>query len=87
MSLAAQIELPEAFVAAIVEGLLAALGPALGAPGAWLTLEEAASYLRMKPDALRQAAYRRQIPAHQPQGPRTRYLFSRSELDDWVANG
>jgi excisionase family DNA binding protein len=80
--------LSKRFALEIVARLVAALEKRQdGCVGSWLTVEEAADYLRTTPDALRRAAHRKQLPSHQPLGAGSRYLFNRSELDQWAAAG
>jgi excisionase family DNA binding protein len=76
-----------------LDGLLAGLRPIVGelveqelaarlaeiAPPAWMTLEEAADYLRTTKTALRQRAHRGQVP-HVVDGHRL--LFDRRALDE-----
>jgi excisionase family DNA binding protein len=84
----AVIQLPDEVVEALVTRLLAAVESRQGsAAGTWLSVEEAADYVRTSPDALRKAVQRAQVPAHQPLGPGTRYLFNRGELDRWAVAG
>ena len=83
----AVIELPDQVVEALVTQVLAAIESRHAqAAGNWLSIEEAADYVRTTPDALRKAVQRGQVPAHQPLGPGTRYLFSRAELDQWAVS-
>lgn len=51
----------------------------------WLTVEPAADYLGMTPDALRKLAQRRRIKYHQPTGERGRLYFAKRDLDEWVS--
>jgi len=84
----ALIELPDSLVDDLVARIVAALAERLdGSSPRWLAIDEAATYLRTTPEALRKAAQRGQLPAHQPLGPGTRYLFDRRELDLWAAQG
>lgn len=48
----------------------------------WLDVTGAAAYLDMTPDAVRKAAQRGLLPAHQPFGKGSRYFFHRRELDE-----
>lgn len=84
----ALIEFPASLVDELVAQIVSALDERIdGNSTRWLAVEEAASYLRTTPEALRKAVQRGQVPAHQPLGPGTRYLFDRRELDLWAAQG
>jgi excisionase family DNA binding protein len=50
----------------------------------WLTVAEAADYLRTTPNGIRAMVKRRQVPFHRRNG---RLLFDRHELDEWVRKG
>lgn len=82
------IELPNSLVDDVVARIVDALAERLDSSAPrWFAIDEAATYLRTTPDALRKAAQRSQLPAHQPLGPGTRYLFDRRELDLWASQG
>ena len=50
----------------------------------WFDVPGAAAYLEMSPGAVRKAASRGLLPAHQPFGPGSRYFFHRHELDEYI---
>jgi excisionase family DNA binding protein len=54
----------------------------LGNPAEWLTVAEAAAYLRTSEDGIRAFVKRRRIPHHR--GAAGRVLFERAEIDAWV---
>ena len=50
----------------------------------WLTVPEAAAYLKVSDTALRTLVNRRRVPFHKPSGRMIR--FKRSELDKWLGS-
>jgi excisionase family DNA binding protein len=50
----------------------------------WLDVQGAADYLGMTADAVRKAAQRGLLPAHQPFGKGSRYFFHYRELDEYL---
>jgi hypothetical protein len=53
----------------------------------WFDVAGAAAYLDMSSAAVRKAAQRGLLPAHQPFGPGSRYFFHRRELDELIGGG
>jgi excisionase family DNA binding protein len=53
-------------------------------PSPWLTVEDAARYLRRSQDAIRASIKRDAIPSYKIRGRR---LLNRAELDEWVRRG
>lgn len=54
--------------------------------GGWLTANEAAEYLKVKPRTLLQWTRERKVPAHKLSGTkRCIWRFLRSELDDFLS--
>ena len=51
----------------------------------WLTVDEAAEYLRTTPAAIRKRISRKQLRAHRPEG--SRIMFRRDELDEALDPG
>jgi len=68
-------------VAARVAELLAGQLPAPAAGSPWLTVAEAAEYLRCKPKRVYDLASQHRLPAHRDG---SRLLFRRDELDAYV---
>ena len=54
-------------------------------PEMW-TYDEAARYLRIRPDSLRRKVMLGQVPAHRPFGKRGRVLFDPDELREFIRN-
>ena len=88
---AAQLTLawPDALVTQIADAVAERLGGGDLAPSRspWLDVAGAAAYLEMKPDAVRKAAQRGLLPAHQPFGKGSRYFIHRAELDEHILVG
>jgi hypothetical protein len=80
------VALPATLITEIAEAVAERLreGDTLPAPSPWLDVEGASDYLRMTPDAVRKAAQRGFLPAHQPFGKGSRYFFHVRELDDYL---
>jgi hypothetical protein len=80
---------PDTMVDQLAEALAARLRQSeLSMPASpYLDVRAAATYLSMTADAVRKAAQRGQLPASQPLGPGTRYIFDRRELDALIAAG
>jgi excisionase family DNA binding protein len=80
--------LEEALIAAAREGARQALaerGLEVAQSQGWLSIERAAVYLDMTPEAIRSAVKRGQLmPCRTPTG---RVRFSRERLDQWVRGG
>lgn len=51
----------------------------------WMSVDTAARYLDVSPERVRKLVARRELPFHQ-EGRGCRVLFSRSDLDDWMAD-
>lgn len=77
---------PQTLVTEIADALAERLGEVAPTPSRspWLDVPGAAAYLTMTPEALRKAAKRGLLPAHQPFGPGSRYFFHRAELDEHI---
>jgi hypothetical protein len=80
------IALPATLIAEIAEAVAERLreGDLVPAASPWLDVEGASDYLRMTPDAVRKAAQRGFLPAHQPFGKGSRYFFHVRELDEYL---
>ena len=50
----------------------------------WMTTDQAATYLALRPDALRARARRGTVPAHRDDD---RWLYNRAELDAFIREG
>ena len=59
-------------------------GDLVPAHSPWLDVQGASDYLGMTPDAVRKAAQRGLLPAHQPFGKGSRYFFHHRELDEYL---
>jgi excisionase family DNA binding protein len=81
------IEIPTAMIDAIATRAAEIVVAELNAgtnhepPDPWMTTLEAASYLRLSPEALRARARRGTIPVHRDG---QRFLFHRDELDSYL---
>jgi excisionase family DNA binding protein len=64
---------------AVAERLADSLAPPPVTP--WMSLEEAAIYLRRSEDSLRSLVKRNRVPVHRVGG---RLTFDREELDRWI---
>lgn len=80
------VALPATLIAEIADAVAERLreGDLVPAPSPWLDVEGASDYLRMTPDAVRKAAQRGFLPAHQPFGKGSRYFFHVRELDEYL---
>ena len=86
---AAQLTLawPDALVTQIADAVCERLvdgGDPTPSRSPWLDVAGAAAHLEMTTDALRKAAQRGLLPAHQPFGKGSRYFFHRRELDEHI---
>jgi len=55
------------------------------ARGEWLTAAEVAALLGYEESYIAELTRRRGLPYHQPNGPRTRKMYRRSEVEAWAA--
>jgi excisionase family DNA binding protein len=78
-----QVAVPDELLEAIAGRVAELLAPLLAAPSGspWLTVTEAADYLRCKPKRVYDLISQRRIPAHRDGG---RVLLRRDELDDYL---
>lgn len=79
----AELSVPDELLERIAVRVAELLAPVLAAPAAspWLTVGEAAEYLRCKPKRVYDLVSQRRISAHRDG---SRLLFSRDELDGYV---
>ena len=77
---------PDALVTQIADAVTENLrnGDLAPSRSPWLDVTGAAAYLEMTPDAVRKAAQRGLLPAHQPFGRGSRYFFHRAKLDEHI---
>lgn len=82
------LPVPEELVEALARRVAALITSARDEAGSpWLTVDEAADYIRVTPHALRKLIQRDLIPSFQPNGSGTRHYFQRDELDEWIRAG
>jgi len=79
------LHVPDVLIDRIADAVAARIG-SVGGSGAspWMDVPAAATYLGTTDDAIRKAAQRGLLPAHQPYGPGSRWFFHRAELDDYI---
>lgn len=77
---------PEVLVAQLAAALVARLNDAdrSTTQSPWLDVAGAAAYLNSTSDAVRKSAQRGLLPGYQPYGPRSRWYFDRSDLDEFI---
>jgi len=79
------LHLPDVLIDRIADAVAVRVGSA-NSNGAspWMDVPATATYLGTTDDAIRKAAQRGLLPAHQPYGPGSRWFFHRKELDDYI---
>jgi hypothetical protein len=80
---------PELLITQIADAVTARLGDTdrrSTSQSPWLDVDGATACLNSTSDAVRKAAQRGQLPAHQLHGPRSRWWFNRHELDTHILN-